>query len=326
MADYGGSNSVDVLLTVRDRVAVSTPVVGGGPEPGWKVRVRAGATVLVTTTRPVEATYLPADGEGTPAHWSVVWIADDAEGTRTEVCDPGTCAGVALSIERTGGSHVVLEEHVNGPNVTWPSGGDMTLGHGAISLHPRRGRGPGGVWGRSAVLRGELRSDDEPVPLRTGRGAVVVADGRAQGAGGRRSFLRRHEGAGTGPVGPSRSISMPPPRIRPTPGGPRRRPARSSAGPTTGAPRCRPRAARWWSTTARSRRRSTRRRTAATPPPRPTSGRQAPRSPTSRPDRIRSTSTRPTPTEAGSTPTPSPTWRGGSRPDSERIWGSSSGS
>ncbi len=121
--DFGeGTDDVDVLIDVRSQVAISVPYESGSPQPGWEVELLANGVALPdTATTPVSATY-------SSGQWSAT-----ADGS--ELCD-ARCTGV-LSFRVIGGTHVVLEEFEDGPNVGNTAGG-LTghYMHGLMTLHP----------------------------------------------------------------------------------------------------------------------------------------------------------------------------------------------
>jgi len=126
--DFGENDDVDVLITgpgsdeyTRSVIAVSRPLVEGVPEPEWEITISAADEEIATADDSVRATY---DGG-----WSVM-LGED------ELCDE-RCVDVALSIEVTGGTHLVLETDLNSTNLGQPSAGKSGAYAGdEIRLHP----------------------------------------------------------------------------------------------------------------------------------------------------------------------------------------------
>ncbi|MEZ5165558.1 MAG: SpoIID/LytB domain-containing protein [Acidimicrobiales bacterium] len=136
-----GTDDVDVLLSVRSEVAISTPVVNGGPQPGWTVAISANGTSLGTATTPVSARRV---GSG----WSI-------KVGGVERCT-AACNGAAIAVVLTSGSHVVLEAFEDGPNLGNGNGG---YAHGRIELHPAAGNGCGS-GDQFCVVHGGLDMQD----------------------------------------------------------------------------------------------------------------------------------------------------------------------
>ena len=119
-----GADDIDVLLSVRTQVAVSTPLEQVG---SWELEVTAGGQPVGTITSPLDATWDSGAGR---------WIAMNAD---RDLCDGiSACENAPLELAMSGEEHVVLEQWANGPNIGKYRGGK-------IILHPAAVNGPKGT-------------------------------------------------------------------------------------------------------------------------------------------------------------------------------------
>ena len=117
-------DDIDVLLSVRTQVAVSTPLDQVG---AWELEVTAGGVPIGTITQPLDAHWDTANGR---------WIAVSGD---DDICyDVSACVGAPLELAMSGDERVVLEQYANGPNIGKYRGGK-------IILHPAAVNGPKGT-------------------------------------------------------------------------------------------------------------------------------------------------------------------------------------
>ena len=148
--DYGTfaeGDDVDVLIDIRTTVTVSVPYENGSAQEGWEVELLADGVALPTTAvTPVTATWT------TDGTWS-------ARAGDVELCNE-TCTG-ELSFRLVSGTHVVLEEHEDGPNVGNPAGGVTGAYRGGrVILHPGALGGGCGNATDFCVIHGDLDLQD----------------------------------------------------------------------------------------------------------------------------------------------------------------------
>ena len=187
----GVSDDVDVLIDTRTSVWVSPPWVDGGPEEGWEISIRADGEEVAAATGPVGLA-LPAGGS-----WSAV-----ADGV--DLCDGG-CGGGDLAVVLTGGTHVVLEQELDGPNVGNPltvDGGVKVSGafaRGRIVLRPAALGGGCGGGSEFCVIHADLDLQDYVKGIAEIPGSWPRAAQRAQAVAARSyaaSAIIRRKGNG----------------------------------------------------------------------------------------------------------------------------------
>lgn len=144
---FGADDDVDVLIEVRSEVAISRPFIDGAPQEGWKVEVRADGELLGTVTSSVSAVY----ANGT---WS-------ATAGGEQLCD-ARCDGAVLKFAHTGGTHVVLEQYEDGPNLGHTINGVApgAFANGRIVLYPGALGGGCGSATQFCVIHGDLDLQD----------------------------------------------------------------------------------------------------------------------------------------------------------------------
>ncbi|MEM7140380.1 MAG: SpoIID/LytB domain-containing protein [Actinomycetota bacterium] len=171
-----GTDDVDVLIDVRSGVAVSTPFLDGAEQAGWEVTLLAdGTDTGITSTEPVTASRV--DGE---------WRATILTGTPDEadLCE-GLCGDI-LGFRAAEGTHVVLEEFENGPNIGNTAGG--LTGHykfGTITLHPAALTGHCGGGASFCVIHADLDLQEYTAGISEIPSSWPVAAQRAQAVAAR---------------------------------------------------------------------------------------------------------------------------------------------
>ena len=142
-------DGIDVLIDIRSSVTVSPPIENGSPQAGWEIAIEADGVQIATSTTPVTATY-------SGGHWSA--LAGGAD-----LCDD-RCTSAVLSmsvVPGQGGTHVVLEEFENGPNIGNPSEGRQgAYARGRIVLQPAALGGGCGTGNQFCVIHGDLDLQD----------------------------------------------------------------------------------------------------------------------------------------------------------------------
>ena len=101
--------NLNVLVGVRERVAISTPLDELGPGE-WQLSVEVDDAVIGISTLPLTTYY---DGDRWHAEYT-----DSATQTTTDLCaGDARCANTALQVVQTVGIRTVVEEHEDGPNL-----------------------------------------------------------------------------------------------------------------------------------------------------------------------------------------------------------------
>ncbi len=122
--DFGLDDDIDVLVSVRTKVAVSTPREQVG---SWELDVTADGQPVATITEPLEATW-----DSNSNRWSAISNGSD-------ICsDVDACANSSLELAMSGDEYVVLEQQIDGNNIGKYRGGK-------IILHPATVNGPKGT-------------------------------------------------------------------------------------------------------------------------------------------------------------------------------------
>jgi len=124
--DFGPADDIDVLVSVRTQVAVSTPLDQVG---AWELEVTAGGVPIGTITEPLDATWDAGTGR---------WFAISNEEDLCAGANAAACTNAPLELAMSEDERVVLEQYANGPNIGKYRGGK-------IILHPSSVAGPKGT-------------------------------------------------------------------------------------------------------------------------------------------------------------------------------------
>ena len=120
------TGSLNVLVGVREEVAVSTPLDELGPGQ-WELAVEAGGEVIGVSTLPLTTRY---DGDRWHAEYT-----DKTTGVTTDLCDDDQrCFDTALEVVQTVGVRAVIEEFEDGDNLGSYAGARYLLHPAAVPL------------------------------------------------------------------------------------------------------------------------------------------------------------------------------------------------
>ncbi len=103
------TGSLNVLIGVRESIAIATPLDELGPGE-WELSVEAGGEVIGVSTLPLTTHY---DG----SRWHAEYT-DKSTGVTTDLCDNDPrCSDTALEVVQTVGIRAVVEEYEDGDNL-----------------------------------------------------------------------------------------------------------------------------------------------------------------------------------------------------------------
>ncbi len=121
------AGSLNVLIGVREAIAIATPLDELGPGE-WELTVEAGGEVVGVSTLPLTTHY---DG----ARWHAEYT-DKSAGVTTDLCDNDSrCLNTALEVVQTVGVRAVVEEYEDGPNLGSYAGARYLLQPAGVSLN-----------------------------------------------------------------------------------------------------------------------------------------------------------------------------------------------
>ena len=121
------THDINVLVDVRDRIAISTPREEVGQDR-WELSVEANQELIGLSTLPL-TTYYQDD------RWHVRYT-DKTTGTVTDLCaDEPRCESTALKVTQTKGTRSVVEEFEDGPNLGSYIGATYLLQPSTVSLN-----------------------------------------------------------------------------------------------------------------------------------------------------------------------------------------------
>ena len=120
------AGSFNVLIGVRELIAISTPLDELGPGE-WELSVEAGGEVIGVSHLPLTTHY-----DGTRWHAE---YTDKSIGVTTDLCDNDSrCQNTALEVVQTIGTRATVEEYEDGDNLGTYAGARYLLHPAAVSL------------------------------------------------------------------------------------------------------------------------------------------------------------------------------------------------
>ena len=121
------AGSLNVLIGVREAIAIATPLDELGPGE-WELTVEAGGEVIGVSTLPLTTHY---DG----SRWHAEYT-DRSIGVTTDLCDNDSrCQNTALEVVQTVGTRAVVEEYEDGPNLGSYAGARYLLHPAGVTLN-----------------------------------------------------------------------------------------------------------------------------------------------------------------------------------------------